>query len=98
VLGYDHNVLLESTFIILQNGLLYYRQPFHNPTCIERLGLDCKVEYTNAKQGIMSEAHNIWVKYTQSEENDLNNTFQGRIPSFPVLYYSWTPPNQILQC
>ena len=45
----------------------------------------------------MPEAHHIWVQYTQSEGNDLDNTFQGRIPSFPVLYFSWTPQNQILQ-
>ena len=44
----------------------------------------------------MPEAHNIWVQYTQSEENDLDNTFQGRINCFPVLYLSWTPPNEIL--
>jgi len=97
VLGYNQNVLLDSIFIKLQNGLLYYRQPFHNPTSVEHLGLDCKVEYTNANQGIMPEAQNIWVQYTQSEENDLDNTFQGRVPSFPVLYFSWTPLNQILQ-
>jgi len=97
MLGYDQNVLLDSIFIKLQNGLLYYRQPFHNPTSVERLGLVCKVEYTDANQGIMPQAHNIWVQYTQSEENDLDNTFQGRIPSFPVLYFSWTPPNHILQ-
>jgi len=41
VLGYDQNVLLDSIFIKLQNGLLYYRQPFHNPTSVEHLGLDC---------------------------------------------------------
>ena len=84
VLGYDQNVLLDSIFIQLQDGLLYYRQPFHCPTSVERPGLDCKVEYTNAKQGIKYEAHNIWVQYTQIEENDLDNTFHGRIPSFPV--------------
>jgi len=97
MLRYDQNVLIDTIFFNLQNGLLNYRQPFHNPTSVERLGLDCKVEYTNANQGIMPEAHNIWVQYTQSEENDLENTFQGRIPCFPVLYFSWTPPNQILQ-
>jgi len=97
VVGYDQNVLLDSIFIKLQNGLFYYRQPFHNPTSVERLGLDCKVENRNANQGIMPEAHDIWIQYTQSEENDLDNTFQGRITSLPVLYYSWTPPNQILQ-
>jgi len=91
VLGYDQNVLLDSILIKLQNGLLYYSQPFHNPTSVERLGLDCKVEYTNANQGIMPEAHNIWVQYTQSEENDHDNTFQGQIPCFLVLYFSWTP-------
>jgi len=95
--GYDQNVLIDSIFINLQNGLLYYRQPFHNPTSVERLGLDCKVEYSNANEGIASEAHNIWVQYMQREENDVVNTFQGRIPFFPVLYFSWTPPNQILQ-
>jgi hypothetical protein len=88
VLGYDQNVLLDGICIKLQNGLLYYHQPFHCPTSVESLGLDCKVEYTNVNQGIMPEAHNIWVQYTQSEENDLDNTFQERIPSCPVLYFS----------
>ena len=45
----------------------------------------------------MPDPHNIGVQYTQSEENDLNNTFQRRIPSFPVWYFSWNPLNQILQ-
>jgi len=67
------------------------------PYFVERLALDCKVEYTNANQGIMPESHNIWVQYTQSEENDLDNTFQGGDPSFPVFYFSWTPQNQIVQ-
>ena len=43
VLVYDQNVLLDSIFIELQNGLLYYCQPFHYPTSIEHLGLDCMV-------------------------------------------------------
>jgi len=95
--GYAQNVLLDGTFIKLPNGLLYYRQPFHNPTSVEHVGLDCTVEYTNGNQGIMPEVHNIWGQYTQSEENDLVNTIQGPVPSFPVLYFGWTPPNQILQ-
>jgi hypothetical protein len=97
VLGYDQNVLLDSIFLKLQNELLYYRQLCHNRTSVEYLGLDCKVEYTNGNQGIMPEAHNIRVQYTQSEENDLDNTFQGRILSSQVLYSGWTAPNQILQ-
>jgi len=67
MLGYDQNVLIDSILMKLQNGLLYYHQPFHCPTSVERLGLDCKVEYTNANQGIMAEARNIWVQYRQSE-------------------------------
>jgi len=96
-LGYDQTVLIDSILLKLQNGLLYYHQPFLNPTSVERLGLDCKVEYTNANQGVTREAHDIWVQYTQSEENDLDNTFQGQITPFPVVCFSWTPPNQILQ-
>ena len=42
----------------------------------------------------MPKSHNIWVQYTNS---DLDNTFQCRVPSFPVSCFSWTPPNQILQ-
>jgi hypothetical protein len=61
------------------------------------MGLCCTVEYTNANQQIMAEAFNIWVQYTQSEENDHNNTFQGRITNFAVFYFSWTPTNHILQ-
>jgi len=94
VLGYDKNILIDSVFIKLQNGLLYYHQPFHCPTSVERLGLDCTVEYTNANQGIMPESHNIWVQYMDC---DLDNTFHGGVPSFPVWYFSWTPRNQILQ-
>jgi hypothetical protein len=30
-------------------------------------------------------------------ESDLDNTFQGRDPSFTVLYFGWTPLNQIVQ-
>jgi len=74
VLGYDENVLIDSVFIKLQNWLLYYRQPFPCPTSVERLGLECKVEYTDANQGIMPESHNIWVQYMDS---DLDNTFQS---------------------
>jgi hypothetical protein len=42
----------------------------------------------------MPESDNIWVQYTNS---DLDNTIQGRVPSLPILYISWIPPNQILQ-
>jgi hypothetical protein len=35
--------------------------------------------------------------YTQSQENDLDNTVHGGIPSFGVVYLSWTAPNQNLQ-
>jgi hypothetical protein len=58
---HDQNVLIDSIFIKLQTGLWYYHQPFHNPTSVACLGLDCTVQYTNANQGIMSEAHDIWV-------------------------------------
>jgi hypothetical protein len=30
-------------------------------------------------------------------ECDFDNTFQCRVPSFPVLNFSWTTPNQIFQ-
>jgi len=61
VLRYDQNVLIDSIFIKLHNGLLYYRQPFHCPTSVEHLGLDWKVEYTNANQGNIPESRSIWV-------------------------------------
>jgi len=61
VLGYDQNVLIDCIFIKLHNGLLYCSQPFHCPASVERLGLYCKVEYSNANQGIMPESYNIWV-------------------------------------
>jgi len=51
VLGYDQNVLIDTIFIKLLNGLLYYHQPFHNPTSVERLGLDFKVERTKPMKG-----------------------------------------------
>ena len=97
VLGYDQNALLDSIIITLENGQLDYRQPIHNPTSVEFLGLDWVVEYTTVNQGIMPKAHNIWVQYMQRGENDLDNTVQGQILYFAVLHFSWTPPNEILQ-
>ena len=41
VLRYDQNALCDSIFINLQNGLLYYHQPFRCPISGERLDLDC---------------------------------------------------------
>jgi len=93
VLRYDQNVLLDCLFNKLQIWLPYYRQWFHCPTSVERLGPDCKVEYSDANLGIMPESHNILAQYTES---DLDNTCQGQVPSFLVLYFSWTPENQIL--
>ena len=94
VLGYDQIALKDSIFIKRLNRLLYYRQPFRVPTSVQALGPDCKVEYTDANNGIIPESHNIWVDYTDS---DLNDTFHGHFPSLRVSYLSRTPPNQILQ-
>jgi hypothetical protein len=89
---------MGSIFIKVPNRQLYFRQSSHGPIPVEPLGCDNKVEYyNNANQEIMPEVHNIWVKYMQSEENDLDHTFQEPIPSCPVLYISLPPPNQILQ-
>jgi hypothetical protein len=94
VLGYNQNVLLDSRLITVQNGLPFYRQLFYCPTSVECLGLECKVEYTHANQEIVPEPHDIYVQYTDS---DLDYTFQGQISSFPILYFSQTPLNRILQ-
>jgi hypothetical protein len=42
----------------------------------------------------MPVSHNISVQHTESE---LENTLLGQVPSFPVSYFRWTRPNQILQ-
>ena len=95
VLGYDQNVLIDSMYIKLQNRLLNYHQPFHCSTSVEHLGLDCKVRYTNANQGIMPESHDLWVEKKESEENHLDKTFQGLVSFYPEVYDIWTPLNQI---
>jgi hypothetical protein len=94
VLGYDRNVLTESIFVKLLNKLSYCCQPFHCPTTVGRLALDWEVDYTDANQRIIAECLNTWVQYM---ECDFDNTFQCRVPSFPVLNFSWTTPNQIFQ-
>lgn len=60
VVIYDQNVLKGSILVIYQNELWYYCRPCHCPTCVECLELDCKVEYSNANQGIIPESHNSW--------------------------------------
>jgi hypothetical protein len=90
VRGYDQNVLIASVLITFQTGLLYYSQPFHCSISVRCLGLDCKVEYTDAIHGIMPESNNLRVQYTDS---DLDHIFQHRVSYFPLLYFSWTQPN-----
>jgi len=94
VVGYDQDVLVDSILVKLQNGLSYYDESFHCPASVELLGLDCKVEYTNANEGIMPQSHNIGVQYTES---DLDKTFQGRVRYFALSYFRWTTLNQILE-
>jgi hypothetical protein len=94
VLGYNQNVLIDRIFIKLQIGLLYNLEPFHYPTSGECLELHYKFEDTDANQGSMPESHTIWIRYTES---DLDTTFHSRVPSLSVSYFSWTPPNQILE-
>jgi hypothetical protein len=96
-LGYDVNEQIDIRFILHHNGRFDCHQPFHCPTSFERLELDCNMRYIDANQGMISEDHNIWVRYGRSEENDFHNTFEGLIPSFPELYLSWIPLDQSLQ-
>jgi len=63
VLRHYQNVLIDSIFIHLQNRLLYYHQPFHCPTSVKHVKIDCKVEYTNGNKVIMSESDDIGVQY-----------------------------------
>ena len=97
MLGYNQNIFIDSIFITLQNGQLYYCQLFHSPPSVEYLRLDCKAGYTNANQGTMPEGNNITVQYTQSNENDLNNTFYGRIAYFSVLFFGQSQLKQMFQ-
>jgi len=94
--GYDQNVHINSIFINLPNGLLYYPQPLYNSMSTEHLNLKYKVEYTQANQGILPQAQKIWVQYTQCEEHYLKNTFRGLISSFPVYSFIGTPLYLIL--
>jgi len=93
VIECPQTVLIDSIFVKLQNGLLYYHHPFYCPTSVERLGLDCTVQYTNGNQGNMPASYSIWVEYMDS---DLDNTFHGRVLSCLVLLFSLAPLNQIL--
>jgi len=94
LLGYVQHVLIDSVLLQLHIGLLYNCQPFHYPTSVECLAIDCKVDCINANLKIMPESHNIWVQYTECV---LDNSFQGKVCSFPVVCFSWTPPNKVLR-
>lgn len=44
----------------------------------------------------MPESHNVWVQYMESQENSINNSFQGPGLSVLVLSISWTALNKII--
>jgi len=48
----------------------------------------------NANQGIMPGSQHIWIQYMDC---NLDNTFAGHVPSFSVLYCSYTLQDQTLQ-
>jgi len=97
VFRYDYNVHSDCILIKLHNGQLYYCQSLHRTTSVECLGHNCNVQYTNANQGIMPESQHICVEYAECEDNHFDDTFQGQVLSFPVLYFSWNQLNQIEQ-
>jgi len=72
VVGYNQNVLIESKFIQLKNGLWYYHQPLHCSTPVEHIGPNCKVQYSNANDGIMLISYNNFLQYIESV---INHTF-----------------------
>jgi hypothetical protein len=79
VLRYDQYVLMDWTIMKHYNWLWQHQNPFLYSTCVQCLGWYHKVEYTDANLVIWSESHNICIQYMQ---HDLDNTFQGCIPSF----------------
>ena len=85
MLEYDQNILLDSIYIKHLNGLSYQRQPFHCPTSVVHVGIDCKVEYTDTNQAILPDMDHSSV---QDADSDIDNTFRGKVLSFPVLYFS----------
>ena len=52
------------------------------------------MEYTDAIHGIRPESDNILVRYVESE---LDDSFQGRVAPLLILYFSWTPTNEMLR-
>jgi len=77
VFSYNQTVLIDCRFITLQNGLLDCSELFDNPTLVEYLRFNCKIEFSYTNHRIIPEAHNNCIPYIQSEANRFNNSVQG---------------------
>ena len=98
VLRYHQREFIHSIFVWLQSGHLYHGQWYNIRPSVQHQGIDCKIDYTNINEGIMSEYHHIEVKYIESEMNDLDCSYHGQDSSVLGSYSSCTPANQIFQC
>jgi len=63
---------------------------------IEQLEFDIMIEYTNADEAEGRKAYSVWVQHAESEHKHNHDNTQGRVPSFPILYFTCKPPNTIL--
>ena len=79
----------ESTMIEIYNSVANYFQPFQPLWEIERRLLRCTKEA--GKNEPLS--HDIWVRESQDRDKD---SFQGRKPCKPLLYFSFIPSNALI--
>jgi hypothetical protein len=79
--GYANRVHIE-----VYNSVADYYQPFQRPLLVEKRFLRCSKD-ENTKRGLVT--HDIWVRVNTDRTQD---SFQGRQPCRPLLYFCYTPP------
>jgi len=57
---------------------------------------DITIKQTNADEAKVRKSYSVWVQHAESEHKHNDDNTEGRVRFFPILYYTFTPPNMIL--
>jgi hypothetical protein len=86
----------EALLVTVHNKVASFAMDFHVPEDVNKVRLDCTINNRPSQVAIHKcPAQSIWARVA---DNDLNeDTFRGRRPTFPLLYFTFTPPLRILE-
>jgi hypothetical protein len=85
----------ETLLVRVHNKVASFAMDFHIPEDVKKVGLDCTINRPSQGSIHKRPAQSIWARVADNDWNE--DTFRGRRPTFPLLYFTFTPPLRVLE-